>query len=529
MLYSPGMDQIAYSYSRFSTLAQEPGDSLRRQLAMAEDYCKKHNLQLHPVTYRDLGVSAFKRKNIEKGAMAAFLSAVKSGAVPKGSYLVIEQFDRLTRADVDVAVALLLNLVHAGIKVVTLADEKVWDQDSVRNMENLILAVIWMARANNESVVKSDRLKRKWAARRETLKASPKALKASAACPTWLEPLPDGSGYALKPNAASIVKVFEMRASGFGITSIVTRANREGWPATGKTDSWRTSLVGRLLKNRAVLGEYQPLMELKDEKIKACDPIVGRYPPAISEELWLRAQAKAERSGPFPGRRDASLKNWLQGLVKCNCGASSQRKNKHNRKQMGYGLYCCTSRMRGLTACPSLNAALLEKATLWVVVYHAPQMLDASGRADALRSEVDGLEATLGEATKVRERYLDAIGDGSAAVASILPRLAKAEAEVEDATRKLQAARAQATQYVSDPLAIVKEVRRLAEAISTEDERAQLRENVARVLERITLHVAEGYASYKLRGEDVELEVPLRKDATLPELDIEWDEEGSEA
>ena len=75
----------------------------------------------------------------------------------------------------------------------------------------------------------------------------------------------------------------------------------------------------------------------------------------------------------------------------------------------------------------------------------------------------------------------------------------------------------------------MKEVRRLAEAISTEDERAQLRENMARVLERITLHVAEGYASYKLRGEDAELEVPLRDGATLTELDIEWDEEDNEA
>lgn len=117
--------RTAYSYVRFSTAKQELGGSLRRQVEAAERYCAKHDLKLHPVSYRDLGVSAFKRKNLEKGALAAFIRAVKKGLVPEGSYLVIEQFDRLSRADVDVALRLLLDLVHSGIKVVTLVDEKV--------------------------------------------------------------------------------------------------------------------------------------------------------------------------------------------------------------------------------------------------------------------------------------------------------------------------------------------------------------------------------------------------------------------
>ena len=111
---------IAYSYVRFSTSKQELGDSLRRQVDACEKYCEKNGLELHPVSYRDLGVSAFKRKNLEKGALFAFIQAVNAGKIEKGSYLIIEQFDRLSRADVSVALRLLLDLVAQGIVLVTL-------------------------------------------------------------------------------------------------------------------------------------------------------------------------------------------------------------------------------------------------------------------------------------------------------------------------------------------------------------------------------------------------------------------------
>lgn len=143
---------LAYSYVRFSTARQELGDSLRRQVEMAEVYCKENNLDLQPLSFRDLGVSAFKRKNIETGALACFIGAVESGTISRGSYLVIEQFDRLSRADVDIALMLLLRLVNAGITVVTIADNKIWNKSTVKDLTNLIVAILYMSKANFESV-----------------------------------------------------------------------------------------------------------------------------------------------------------------------------------------------------------------------------------------------------------------------------------------------------------------------------------------------------------------------------------------
>ncbi|HXQ45394.1 MAG TPA: recombinase family protein, partial [Caulobacteraceae bacterium] len=89
----------AYAYSRFSSHAQAEGDSLRRQLSAAFAYAEAHNLDLD-TTLRDLGVSAFTGDNRMKGALKLFKDRVARGEVERGSYLLIDSFDRLSRETV---------------------------------------------------------------------------------------------------------------------------------------------------------------------------------------------------------------------------------------------------------------------------------------------------------------------------------------------------------------------------------------------------------------------------------------------
>jgi DNA invertase Pin-like site-specific DNA recombinase len=92
------MAGIAYSYLRFSTPEQAKGDSRRRQLAMAERYAAEHHLRLDKhLSFRDLGVSAFRSKNAKEGALRAFLEAIEHNLVPQESVLLIESLDRLSR------------------------------------------------------------------------------------------------------------------------------------------------------------------------------------------------------------------------------------------------------------------------------------------------------------------------------------------------------------------------------------------------------------------------------------------------
>src|ERR1700722_19718602 len=120
----------AYSYQRFSSLQQKHGASLDRQLEAAKAYAHNHSLILDASTYRDLGVSAFRSKNAES-ALGAFIEAVEAKKIQKGSYLLIESLDRLSRDKVPTALRLLLSLTERGIVIVTLMDEQVYSEANI--------------------------------------------------------------------------------------------------------------------------------------------------------------------------------------------------------------------------------------------------------------------------------------------------------------------------------------------------------------------------------------------------------------
>ena len=89
----------AFSYSRFSSPEQRKGDSLRRQVEASRKFAQAHGLELDE-GLSDIGISAYRGANRYKGALARFLQLVREGKVPKGSFLLVESLDRLSREQV---------------------------------------------------------------------------------------------------------------------------------------------------------------------------------------------------------------------------------------------------------------------------------------------------------------------------------------------------------------------------------------------------------------------------------------------
>ena len=110
----------AFSYIRMSTEGQLRGDSLRRQLERSREYAAKNGLDLdETTTFNDIGVSAFRGKNVREGALNRFLVAVREKKIAPGSYLLVESLDRLSRDEVVNAHTEFLALINTGIHVVT--------------------------------------------------------------------------------------------------------------------------------------------------------------------------------------------------------------------------------------------------------------------------------------------------------------------------------------------------------------------------------------------------------------------------
>src|SRR5262249_34580475 len=151
----------AYSYQRFSNPEQAKGDSVRRQTELRDQWLKKTGAALDTsLNMRDEGVSAYTgahRENPDRSALAGFLELVKRGRIPRGSYLIVESLDRLTREHIRPALTLLLNLIDAGIRVVQLLPVEAVYDDKVEPM-SLLMAIMELSRGHSESRMNSQRV-----------------------------------------------------------------------------------------------------------------------------------------------------------------------------------------------------------------------------------------------------------------------------------------------------------------------------------------------------------------------------------
>jgi len=316
------MKTRAYSYIRFSTPEQIKGDSLRRQKERSEEYARKNNLELdYTLKLEDLGISAFKGKNAIEGALAGFLAAVQTGKVKKGSYLLIESLDRLSRDKMSMALSRFIDIINAGITIVTLIDEVQYNKESIdKKTENLFTAIVVLMRAHEESATKSERVSKAWEQKRKKAIDEKKPL--TKRCPAWLV-LKNGKYQRIPDRVIIIKRIFKLAIEGMGKRSIAKMLNRENVDTWGdginnsrKANGWHDSYIQKILTNESVIGRYHVHLIDKEtgKRVSTGEIIENYYPKVISDLEWssLRTRVKSPR-----GKKgsDGNLSNLFTGIV----------------------------------------------------------------------------------------------------------------------------------------------------------------------------------------------------------------------
>jgi DNA invertase Pin-like site-specific DNA recombinase len=421
---------------------------MRRQMEAARDYAEKHGLDLQEEDQlRDLGVSAFKGANVAEGSeLGRFIDAVRSRKVPLGSVLLIEDLDRLSRQAILKSIGLLVELLSAGINIVTLSNGRTYT--AATGSGDLIVSIISMERAHDESRMKQVRSLAVWKKKRDNALSRP----LTSLAPKWLRMSKDRSHFEVIEERAAIVRdVFERAANGQGIYTITARLNRDKIRPFGGTRgpgrSWHGGYVSRLLSNRAVLGEMQP-MECVDRRHRRPigEPIRGYYPAIIPEELWWRVRSGLEARRGRGGRKGANVANlFAGGLLRCAyCGSAMVRENKGRKNGSSY---LCTSVRNGLRCVRARwNCSDLETSFLTFVheVDLASIISDDRGRGAELEHRALALRGKLVE-LKVRQDQAFELMEKTKAVdfvARKLNELEKERSSLEDELRGVDAERA---------------------------------------------------------------------------------------
>jgi len=331
----------AYSYIRFSTPAQLKGDSLRRQLAKSEKFAAKHDLKLD-TSLRDMGVSAYKGVHRHKGALASFLSKIEFGEIDRGSYLIVENLDRLSREQVLEALTLFLSIINAGVVVATLNDGMVYSRQSIADRPNdLLISIGGLIKGNRESADKGDRLQEVWQNKRDELGSRRKFTRQG---PGWLDLVADDPAdplvgdWLFNDRAAVVRRILEMCVNGLGKSAIAERLNVEGVSSFKHGDGWGPSTVALLLTDRRAIGEFQPMTKVDGPRRPVGDPIKGYFATAggetvVSEETFYLAQAEIARrwSGAKLGKVKRVPNLFVGRVARCQCGRTMEFRDKRSR------------------------------------------------------------------------------------------------------------------------------------------------------------------------------------------------------
>jgi DNA invertase Pin-like site-specific DNA recombinase len=334
----------AYIYARYSSLEQGKGHSLKRQLENARKRIHQAKWEyagldikepdfskgLPERDYIDEGKSAFSGANRQPGGqLYEFERKAKLGHFRNGAVLVVENLDRLSRQGWEEAIAVLNNLTSNGVSVATVHDNKLFERDQRIELEEIMMIILQAELAFKESDKKSKRLIDSWAARIKAIQnGDKKAL--SKLPPRWIDVNPKTKEMSVNPHRGVVLnEIFEWYVSGFGLPKIAHMLNTRGersW-AFGKKDNgqgWNTAYLHKLLTNRAVLGEFEPMSRPHSGSKETTKGIrvPDYYPLAITADLFQRAIAHRATRQRIGGAQTSKLNNIFAGIVHCaHCNA----------------------------------------------------------------------------------------------------------------------------------------------------------------------------------------------------------------
>jgi DNA invertase Pin-like site-specific DNA recombinase len=254
-------------------------------------------LEPHPVEElsEDRGTSAFRSRNFMRGSLSDLRVKVRSGQIERGVTLVVENLDRLSRDEPIKHDRIIQELVSEGIYIGVHNFNMILDEESLGRLDTRVLTVVSQEMANAYSRTLQQRVKAARASKREKVRndhaaGGAKPTKFTRRCPFWLRPVDAGDGYHFEPipeRVDAVRRIFELAREGRGCIAIIDALQAGGIESSTGRERWHPAAISRLLRNREVLGEWQPeVWETETRRRPEGHAIAGYYPQVVSQEAF---------------------------------------------------------------------------------------------------------------------------------------------------------------------------------------------------------------------------------------------------
>ncbi|MDC0315928.1 recombinase family protein [Synechococcus sp. AH-551-G15] len=341
--------RIAFSYERVSSKeqAKEGRVGLERQADEFLPFCERHGLTPNPDPIKDEGLSAFHGKHWKSGNLGGFITAAEQGLIPEGSVLVVEDWSRFSRRKISDSQLMLHRLFELGLGLGWVRKDVVITKKSFDDSFELRLNLdVSQQQAHGFSAGNSKTTSQVWAIREKKYVESGQKYLSMSSAPDWLA-IRDGD-FVETDRANLMREVFQLRSQGFGASQIARKLTTNGHRLSGG-GSFTEGRVGRILRDRRLLGEKKWSSGLVSP---------GYFPKVIDDSLWQKVQKLVDEANANPGRtgKGDPIRNILQGVTFCSCGAPVSWQGTHKNKDTGefrYSYLRCTAKRQ---SCPTKSS-----------------------------------------------------------------------------------------------------------------------------------------------------------------------------
>ena len=487
---------LVFSYIRFSTKAQEMGTSIKRQRDEIDRVLLREGWVIEE-EISDLGKSAFKGHHlIDAAGLGGFANRVRSGLVPSGSILIVENIDRLSRREPIDVFNWMTEMTSLGLRIYFADGNRMFDAASLRG-DQAIMAVmeVWWtsSRAHGESKRKSGVMQRVW--RDKHVEAAKTGKVISKQAPLWLAVRHDKSGFDLIPERVEVVRsVFQWSIDGLSTRAIARLLNERGIPAWGPQNAqksgqpgWSLTSIRRMISAHQVEGDYIPKTvegthQERDPNANLAEMpgrVADYYPRIIDADTVARARAAlGARASGSRGNNRQTFNNLFSGLCRCSgCSGPMEFRKPWSRGRngpetmRGY-MNCSNSNLRrGCDRVEYFRYGTFEDAAIGAFLQYAMDD-DSFHQGTAMRDRAIALaeaDKLVRDLLEQQERGLDyLLSEPSKAVegrlAKIEAKLARAEQEAKEARASLALAQGKVS-----PEGHRRRISEVADAINSSD------------------------------------------------------------